>query len=84
MSWNSSATTFFERVYQLSKDMVTHGFWKENDALLTMAFLQDLISVGYQPPALHSSLTTVINSSVTVVNEQKPFALASKYWLILQ
>jgi hypothetical protein len=79
--WSSDKATFFERVYQLSQDMAMYHFWGEKDALLTLAFLQDLLSVGYKPPLMNSfvNLTTTINTSVTIVNEQKPYVLAGTH-----
>jgi len=53
-TWKSEKHSFFDRVQQLSSDMATNGFWKEGDAKLTAAWLEDLQRVGYVPPKLVS------------------------------
>lgn len=51
-TWKSNKKDFFNRVLELSVAMVENQFWGEKDALLTEAWLQDLVSVGYKIPQL--------------------------------
>eukprot|EP00897_Mesotaenium_endlicherianum_P007133 jgi/Mesen1/6448/ME000033S05735 len=52
LAWRSSKPRFFDRVLELSKAMAARGFWSQSEVELTAAWLSDLISVGYAPPAL--------------------------------
>lgn len=54
-SWKSTKDDFFNRVLELSVAMVENHFWGEKDALLTEAWLQDLVSVGYEIPKLEAT-----------------------------
>lgn len=49
-AWRSGSPNFFDRVVELSWAMVDAGFWYEGDAILTQAWLHDLLAIGYQPP----------------------------------
>ncbi|XP_023547884.1 probable glycosyltransferase STELLO2 isoform X1 [Cucurbita pepo subsp. pepo] len=51
-SWRSNKATFFEKALELSHSMAEEGFWKDNDVKLSVAWLQDLVSVGYIQPRL--------------------------------
>ena len=50
ISWKSEKKDFFGRVLDLSVAMVEQGFWEMNDAILTEAWLTDLVSTGYEIP----------------------------------
>lgn len=54
LSWRSNRHTLFERILHLSYAMAEEGFWSELDMRFTAAWLQDLLSVGYQQPRLMS------------------------------
>ncbi|PKU65025.1 probable glycosyltransferase STELLO1 [Dendrobium catenatum] len=54
VSWRSAKPTIFDRILDLSYAMANEGFWAEKDMLLTAAWLQDLISIGYQQPRMIS------------------------------
>lgn len=54
VSWRSAKPTIFEKILELSYAMANEGFWTEMDVRLTAAWLQDLISVGYQQPRMMS------------------------------
>ncbi|KAK7275214.1 hypothetical protein RIF29_16323 [Crotalaria pallida] len=54
VSWRSSKHGLFEKVLDLSYEMVEEGFWTEMDLKFTAAWLQDLIAVGYKQPRLMS------------------------------
>ena len=46
-SWNSTLPHFFDRITDLSVQMAAQGFWGPADVNLTIAWLKDLLSVGY-------------------------------------
>lgn len=50
-SWRSEKNSFYEKVLDLSFSIAEKGFWNENDVKLAAAWIQDLISVGYQQPS---------------------------------
>lgn len=52
-NWKSDKKDFFSRVMDLSVAMVENKFWGVKDALLTEAWLHDLVSVGYKIPDLN-------------------------------
>lgn len=53
VAWNSTALTVFERIQELVAAMVRWRVgWGEEDAQLVSAWLVDLISIGYAPPAV--------------------------------
>ncbi|KAJ3676286.1 hypothetical protein LUZ60_003698 [Juncus effusus] len=52
IEWRSSRRNLFERILELSVEMAERGFWGEEDVKMTAAWLQDLVSVGYQQPRL--------------------------------
>lgn len=54
LSWRSAKPTVFERILDLSYAMANEGFWAAKDVQLTAAWLQDLLSVGYQQPQMKS------------------------------
>lgn len=54
VSWRSNKPTLFERILHLSYAMAEEGFWTELDVKFTAAWLQDLLSIGYQQPRLMS------------------------------
>ncbi|KAL8171490.1 hypothetical protein V2J09_023294 [Rumex salicifolius] len=53
--WRSSKGMLFEQILQLSFEMAKNNFWTETDLDLTVAWLQDLIAVGYKPPRVSAS-----------------------------
>ncbi|KAJ7379593.1 hypothetical protein OS493_013988 [Desmophyllum pertusum] len=54
INWKSEKPDFFSRVLDLSVAMVEHGFWEMKDAMLTEAWLADLVSIGYKMPAINT------------------------------
>ncbi|XP_021893373.1 probable glycosyltransferase STELLO2 [Carica papaya] len=52
--WRSNKHRLFEKILELSFAMAEEGFWTEKDVKFTAAWLQDLLSVGYQQPRLMS------------------------------
>jgi len=54
-SWSSDHPKLEERILDLSKKMVEHGFWEIDDARLMKAWLEDLQSIGYEFPEPASS-----------------------------
>ncbi|CAF2123655.1 BnaA03g19610D [Brassica napus] len=54
LAWRSQKHSFFETILDLSFAMAEEGFWTEQDLKFTDAWLQDLITVGYQQPRLMS------------------------------
>ncbi|KZV36356.1 hypothetical protein F511_03797 [Dorcoceras hygrometricum] len=54
VAWRSSNHRLFEKILELSYIMAEEGFWTEKDLKFTAAWLQDLLSVGYQQPRLMS------------------------------
>ncbi|CDP19298.1 unnamed protein product [Coffea canephora] len=52
ISWRSEKHRLFEKILDLSYAMAEEGFWGENDVKYTAAWLQDLLSVGYQQPSI--------------------------------
>ena len=66
--WHCNEKIFFECVKSLSHAMAMDNFWSEVDANFIEAWLDDLLSLNYQPPALdpiarprcHGSPTNVI------------------------
>jgi len=72
VSWKSNEEVFFDRVLQLSKDMVEKNFWRPKDALLVQYWLEDLLAIGYRPPPLSNESDGSCGSPITIVkpNEQ--------------
>ncbi|PON38852.1 hypothetical protein PanWU01x14_309410 [Parasponia andersonii] len=54
VSWRSGKHRLFEKILELSFTMAEEGFWTKKDVKFTAAWLQDLLSVGYQQPRLMS------------------------------
>lgn len=52
VAWTSKKPTLFERVLDLSHSVAKAGFWTPQDVDYTVAWLQDLVSVGYSQPTL--------------------------------
>lgn len=52
VAWRSNKPTLFDRILHLSYAMAEEGFWSEKDLKFTVAWLQDLVAVGYQQPRL--------------------------------
>ena len=51
--WKSEKQDLFSRALELSVAMAQNGFWGISDAILTEAWLADLISVGYEMPSIN-------------------------------
>ncbi|XP_001627412.2 probable glycosyltransferase STELLO1 [Nematostella vectensis] len=69
--WKSEKDHFFSRILDLSIAMAEAEFWGTEDALLTEAWLHDLISVGYEPPRL--------KPTVQRCSEEEPVKLEPKH-----
>ena len=52
INWRSDKPDFFGRVLDLGVEMNENDFWEWHDVILTEAWLEDLISVGYEMPAV--------------------------------
>ena len=73
-NWKSEKPDFFSRVLDLSVAMVHQGFWEINDAIITEAWLTDLVSIGYEMPAINAapkSCTNTIDEEVEILPEEK-------------
>ena len=53
VNWKSDREHFFSRVLELSVAMTENGFWEMHDAVLTKAWLEDLVSIGYEMPVIN-------------------------------
>ena len=75
IQWNSDKPDFFDRVFDLSVAMVDEGFWEIGDALLTNAWLKDLVSLGYAQPTiapLVEPCNETIGGEVELVPKEQP------------
>ena len=52
VSWRSDKHKLFEKILELSFAMAKEGFWGEKDVKFTAAWLEDLLSVGYEQPRM--------------------------------
>ena len=50
--WSCDAIFFFDCASKLAHDMVRYGFWLKRDAELVDAWITDLATIGYAPPAM--------------------------------
>jgi len=59
--WHCSpgAQFLFDCVSELCHHLVSEGFWTSRDADMVDAWLSDLSSIGYAPPALSSAASAV-------------------------
>ena len=75
INWKSDKPDFFSRALDLGMAMAEQGFWQLNDAMLTEAWLADLVSVGYEMPAINTapqSCINVLGQEVELLPEEKP------------
>ncbi|XP_022789850.1 probable glycosyltransferase STELLO1 [Stylophora pistillata] len=75
VKWKSDKKDFFSRVLDLSIAMVREGFWEMKDVMLTKAWLEDLVSVGYQMPAVSpapKSCKKTIGEETELRTKEKP------------
>lgn len=56
--WKTTKTNFMDAILELSWDMVDKDFWRPDDAMLVQYWLEDLLDMGYQPPALSKATGT--------------------------
>lgn len=54
--WKSNATSFRQRIIDLTNDLITQGYYKEPERAFIMVWLEDLEMLGYQFPQMTSSL----------------------------
>ncbi|BBN05504.1 hypothetical protein MPTK1_3g13670 [Marchantia polymorpha subsp. ruderalis] len=54
LRWRSNKSTLFEKILHLSHSMTEEGMWTIQDLHLTTAWVQDLVSVGYNEPRVLS------------------------------
>ncbi|KAG7014260.1 putative glycosyltransferase STELLO1, partial [Cucurbita argyrosperma subsp. argyrosperma] len=74
-SWRSNKATFFEKALELSHSMAEEGFWKDNDVKLSVAWLQDLVSVGEEEEeAMSVSVSVSIMGGVFVPQKLPGFS----------
>ncbi|XP_024517750.1 probable glycosyltransferase STELLO2 [Selaginella moellendorffii] len=52
VSWRSDKRSLFQRILHLSHSMAENGYWSAQNVDLTVAWLQDLVSVGYRQPRM--------------------------------
>ena len=64
INWKSDKPDFFSRVLDLSIAMAQNGFWEMKDAMLTEAWLTDLVSVGYKMPAVKTEPKPCLRNTV--------------------
>ena len=73
--WKSDKPDFFSRVLDLSVALAENGFWGINDALLTKAWLTDLVSIGYEMPNIKIAprpCIKVISEEIELHSKEKP------------
>ena len=54
-SWKCNELHFFTCVSKLTKDMAANSYWKSEESDILDAWLSDLSSLGYSPPAMSSA-----------------------------
>ncbi|XP_031477051.1 probable glycosyltransferase STELLO2 [Nymphaea colorata] len=69
VAWRSNKRTLFERILHLSYSMAEEGFWTEKDVKFTVAWLLDLLAVGYVQPRL---MTLELDRGQTVIGHGDP------------
>lgn len=75
IQWKSDKKDFFSRVLDLSVAMVDAKLWGIEDAVLTEAWLKDLISVGYKQPQVSKILrpcNEVIGKEIEMTPKEQP------------
>ena len=75
VKWKSDKIDFFGRVLDLSIAMVHEGFWEMEDAMLTEAWLADLVSVGYEMPDVKSASKPckhIIDTETELLPKEQP------------
>ena len=50
INWRSDKPNFFGRVLDLAVEMYKNDFWEWHDVIVTEAWLEDLVSIGYEMP----------------------------------
>ena len=77
-NWEPTKEDFFRRILELSVAMVQNGFWGVHDAILTEAWLADLVSIGYEIPAV-SSVPKPCKKVISEETELRPKEKPSSY-----
>ncbi|KAL7601186.1 hypothetical protein Lser_V15G26305 [Lactuca serriola] len=74
ISWRSNKTGLFEKILELSYAMGKERFWSEKDVKFTVAWIQDLVSVGYlQPRLMGLELDKLKRGGVVNYGDRKDF-----------
>lgn len=73
VSWRSNKRKLFEKILDLSFLMAKEGFWTEKDLQLTAAWLEDLVSVGYNQPSLKAMELDRIGQDKTINHGELEF-----------
>ena len=79
INWKSDKPDFFSRVLDLSVAMVEQGFWEIDDAILTEAWLTDLVSIGYEMPAVKPVPKPCRNLATGAMTKLQPREKSSAY-----
>lgn len=56
-NWHCPHTTIEERLKDLVHDMIAHNFYKEHEAIVLQAWLDDLVALHYHFPAVATTIT---------------------------
>ena len=70
--WKTSKTNFLDAILELSWDMVDKDFWRPDDAMLVQYWLEDLLAMGYKPPALNKATGTCDSPVVMFTPKEQP------------
>ncbi|KAL4587497.1 hypothetical protein LXL04_000368 [Taraxacum kok-saghyz] len=73
VSWRSNKTGVFEKILELSYVMGKERFWSEKDVKFTVAWIQDLVSVGYLQPRLMGIDLDRLKDGVVNYGDRKDF-----------
>jgi hypothetical protein len=73
--WNGRGLDFFNRMLKLAIDLVVEDIWKPIDAVVVEAWIEDLVSFGYEPPKLSKTAKpckNIIESAKEMNFQQQP------------
>ena len=70
--WKTTKTNFLDMILELSWDMVDKGFWHYDDAIVVQYWLEDLLAIGYKPPALKKATGTCDSPVVMFTPKEQP------------
>ena len=73
--WDGKGLDFFNRMLKLAIDLVIEDIWKPIDAVVVEAWIEDLVSFGYNPPELkktHKPCRDIIEREREIKFHQQP------------